>query len=363
MLTGLLLIVFGAVVVAVVWSLLRRTLRRSDPPQPAELDSTTQEPPALPAPAPASGEVFLKLRELAFGVALQEPAVGKHEEIVAAVSGTLESVATEPRYAPRRPLLLPQLLRAVNDDETSRRELAGMIARDPALAGSLLMLANSPFYRIQAQPVESIDRAVALLGTDGIRSLIATAIMQPVFRVAGGEFARFPEVSWEHTLRSAAAVEAHAAIVENADPFAAQLLGLIMGLAEIVVFRVAMDQYSEHSQLRPDASLIASLIVAFAAPVARRIAASWDLSARILAALEDQAPATPPHEPTPLGRSLRFGRLLGALAVLHAEGRIDEETARAAVDASGVGSPHAERIWMRLTGLQPRVRGGHAGRA
>jgi len=33
-----------------------------------------------------------------------------------------------------------------------------MIAKDPALVGGLLKLANSPFYRVNAQPVESVDR-------------------------------------------------------------------------------------------------------------------------------------------------------------------------------------------------------------
>ena len=235
--------------------------------------------------------------------------------------------------------MLPQLLHAVNDSEISRRELATIIAGDPALVGNLLKLANSSFYRINAQPVESIDRAVALLGTEGIRSLVAAAITQPVFSVSGGEFTRFPEITWEHTLRCAGAAKAHAAIVGNSDPFAAQLLGLVMGLGAIIVFRVALDQYAARRKLRPSAAVIASL----------RGATSWELSGRMLAALEDQMPGRLNHEPNSLGRSVHFGRLVGARAVLHANGRIDDNTAKASVLASGASASQFERIWPRLT--------------
>jgi HD-like signal output (HDOD) protein len=196
--------------------------------------------------------------------------------------------------------------------------------------------------------VESVDRAVAVLGTDGIRSLVATVLLQPVFRLSQSQFAHFPEVIWEHTYRMAAAAEAHAAIVEDSDPFAAQLLGLTLGLGTIVVFRVALDQYSGTARL-PDASVIAALLDAQAALVARDIAASWELSDRILAALEDQAPANI-HDPTSsLGRSLRFGNLIGALALLRAHERIDDESAKATMLALGATASQFERIWTRLT--------------
>jgi HD-like signal output (HDOD) protein len=247
-------------------------------------------------------------------------------------------------------MLLPQLLRAVNDTDTSRRELATLIAKDPALVGSLLKLANSQFYRVNAQPVESVDRAVAVIGTEGIRSLIAAALVQPVFRVSGGDFAQFPEVVWEHTFLAANAAETYAAVVVNSDPFAAQLLALLNGLGAIVVFRMALDQYSTRTLLKPDAATIIALLDTHSANVARTIAASWDLSGRILAALEDQVPTGMAHDPTPLGRALRFGRFIGALAVLNAKGIGSDDAARAALLANGASGAHFERIWERLTG-------------
>jgi len=317
--------------------------------------SEAAQPPSEAAPAAATphaltrAEVFTKLHALAFGITpVDPPASTAHAEVSAAARALLAQAVSEPRYMPRRPLLLPQLMHAVNDTDVSRRELAALIVRDPALTGNLLKIANAPFYRVSSEPVESIDRAISLLGTNGIRSLIATAIMQPVFRVAGGKFARFPEVAWDHTFRSGTAAAAHAVMIEHDDPFAAQLLTLVTGLATIVVFRVALDQYAARPALRPDVVIVVQLLDAHTARVARDIAASWELSERILTALEDQIPGAE-HEWTPLGRALQFGRLAGALVVLQASGDLDGETAREALLANENDRAPIASIWKRLT--------------
>jgi HD-like signal output (HDOD) protein len=275
------------------------------------------------------------------------------ESAASAIRETLLSIVERPNYAPRRPLLLPKLMQAMNDDDVSRRELALIIATDPALAGSLLRLANSPFYRLQPEPVESLDRAIALLGLEGMRSLISAALLQPVFRISGGMFLRFGEISWEHTLYAAGAAEAHAAVLENADPFAAQLLALIMGLAGIVVFRVANDEYLTR-RLRPNASALGALIELEAPAVARRIAASWELSERIDTALAEQSLGTTVPA-SALGRSLQIGRFIGALTLLHAHGVMDEAQVTEALKCGGARAEAYSRIWSRLAAQAARA--------
>jgi HD-like signal output (HDOD) protein len=263
----------------------------------------------------------------------------------------LQQIADQPNYAPRRPMLLPRLIQAMRDDEVSRRELARIIATDPVLAGNLVRLANSPVYRHSDAPIESLDRAVAVLGTEGMRSLTTAALLQPVFRISGRHFARFGEITWQHTFLSASAAESHAAVVENSDPFAAQLLGLITGLATIVIFRVASDAYAEQRRV-PVAGTIAGLIDAELVPVARQIAASWELSDRVDVALADQA-AAPGADLSSLGRSLLFGRFAGALAMLRTRQLIDDETAAAALRTGGREAEVFTRIWTRLSASPP----------
>lgn len=326
--------------------------------QPVQV--TVELPPELqhlPAPpvleeAPVqiltSAEIFRRLRGLELGVAeLGEPRE-EHEHIVESALAAISDANTQRRYAPRRPNLLPQLMRAMNDEDVSRRELAALISRDPSLVGSLLKMANSAFYRVTSRPVESIERAVVILGDDGLRSLMTAALMQPIFQVsATGGFQRFPEIVWEHALRSAHAAIPHAALVERADPFAAELLSLVTGLAEIVLFRAAVDHCAKTAPHgKADPLVIASLLDSQAATFAWRIGADWELSELILAALEEQMLASEPT--TPLGRSLRFGRCAGALAVLHTNSIIDDATVRMSLPEAGLSPAHLKCMWTRL---------------
>jgi HD-like signal output (HDOD) protein len=359
-LLGLLIVVAA---LAAAWSLYRRAVASRRGPsvreliesRPGELKAAEEVSATAPEGSLSERDVFARLHALAFGVAPQDAPVSEmHPELEAATRAALSGAVNEPRYAPRRPLLLPQLLRAVNDTDVSRRELAALIVRDPALTGNLLKLANAPFYRVSSQPVESIDRAIALLGTDGIRSLVAAAVLQPVFRGSSGEFARFPEVVWDHTFRSGTAAAAHAAMVEHEDPFAGQLVALVTGLATIIVFRVVLDQYASRAELRPDVTTIARLVDAHTPEMARNVASSWELSERVIDALQDQLPERPSQERSALGNSLRFGRLAGALAVLNASGDIAPDVAKATLQAFAGASPQLDGIWARLSARPAR---------
>lgn len=303
----------------------------------------------IPAAEPLqSPEIFAKLHELALGDSRSRPMLASgHAAVAAATVEALHNVVTQQRYAPRRPNMLPRLLGAASDERVSLRELTSIIAQDPSLVGALLKIANSSYYRVTPEPVESVDRAVVLLGTDGIRSLITAALMQPIFRVPGADFPRFPEIAWEHTFRSANASVPYNFLAEDSDPHAAELLALVMGLAGIVIFRVAMDEYGRNPKLRPDAGIMASLLDGQSAHVARQIGRSWELSDQTLAGLEGQGTMAT-HFPTALGRSLYFGRVVGALAVLRLNRVIDEDTARLSIPQTPIQEAQIDRMWTRL---------------
>ncbi len=368
----LLLVAVLALLLALVFGLFRFRQRKAPaPPNPSVSQASptahathstvaahaarTTSSPAVPSAqheaveeATARHEVMHRMHVLALETGMPQTSSSEelHEQLASGIRWALTRITEQPNYAPRRPLLLPKLVAAMNDDDTSRRELAHIITADPSLAGTLLKLANSPFYRIANEPIESLDRAIAVLGMDGMRSLVAAALMQPVFRIEGGGFAQFGEVVWQHTLSAATAAQAHATMIEHADPFAAQLLALMMGMASIVVFRLTIDQY-EQRKLLPLPRLVMTLLETQTAPVARQVATSWQLTERMDVALADQ---TAPHGVgiSALGRSLLVGRFIAALDVLHERRILDDDAVYAALRTSGDSLEAYERIWTRV---------------
>lgn len=313
------------------------------------------EPPVLEAAAVQVldfPQASRRLRELELGLDVraqdEQPQDPAHERIVAAALAAIGDPATQRRYFPRRPNLLPGLIRAVNDESVSLRQLVAIIARDPSLVGNLLRVANSSYYRVSQRPIETIERAIVVLGTDGLRSVMATALMQPIFQTSGaGGASRFPEVVWEHATRSAHAAIPYAALVERTNQFAAELLCLVSGLAEIVLFRAVLEHCpSSPGRQGVDPRVIASILDSQAARFAWHIGAEWRLSEEMLAALEEQMVSSEPA--TPLGRSLRFGRRAGALAVLHANSIINADSVAASLPPSGLSPAHLDSMLKRL---------------
>jgi HD-like signal output (HDOD) protein len=318
-------------------------------------DPAAPAPVAEPPDAPLA-DAWHTLQEIAFGERpLARSAPPEHAKLVNTVLAALEGATSHSQFLPRRPSIVPELMRAMNQRNSSQREIAKIISHDPAIVADLLKIANSPFYRLSPVPIESVDRAVAILGDEGIRGLIGAAIMQPMFRTPAGAFARFPHIVWDHAYLSGRAAESIAALMENEDPFAAQLLALLLGIGRIVVFRVAADQYKRQPSLKPNAAAIAFMIDKQAAPIARRVATSWDLSDRLITALTEQTAmveTAATHEAlermSPLGRSLYLGNLLGVLALLHRDRRVESEAAKAVALHAGVPGPLLERIWHRI---------------
>jgi Predicted signal transduction protein len=216
----------------------------------------------------------------------------------------LERIHAHPRYIPRRPALLPQLTRAINDPGASAQSIAAIVAQDPALAGNLLRVANSVVYRRGGVPVEQLDRAVTLLGTEGLRQAVMVALVQPVIGDDGTVYARCAARLWEHTALSARLA---AGAGQGGDWHLAQLLALVYGLGALVVVQVLRDTWGRRGEHGVDADTLASLLAGWAARCALAISADWGLSGRVQQALEELA-AGEADAPGELVRAVRHAR-------------------------------------------------------
>lgn len=63
-----------------------------------------------------------------------------------------------------------RVMELADDPKASAADLAAVIAYDPGLAGRLLKLVNSAYYALR-NPVDSLDVAVRVCGTEALRSL------------------------------------------------------------------------------------------------------------------------------------------------------------------------------------------------
>jgi HD-like signal output (HDOD) protein len=291
----------------------------------------------------ANNLVTERLWKLAFAAPAESALVDpKQAEIRDAVSELLEAETLDAKYLPRRPTLLPQLMRAMDDPHAATDKLSRIIAHDPVLTADVLRLANSPLYRVSPAPIETIQRAIVVLGVDALRALAATAMLQPVFRATRSNFPRFPRMLWERTERSARAAEMYALKTQPRDRFEAQLAILLSALGPLVVYGATLDEYSRRPRIEPSPSLCVALTASLGPQVSARMARQWEASPRLAAAIERSSAES-------LTLALCVGELLGTLSLLVMQHVISADEGFATARDVGAAESMLAPIWQRLT--------------
>jgi HD-like signal output (HDOD) protein len=303
----------------------------------------------------ALGVATLALWRRAFDVPGATLAVPEgHAFVAQSLERALQTEALGERYFPRRPMLMPQLQAAANDANAPPTRLAEIIQQDPVLTGDVLRLANSAFYRLSPEPVESLQRAIVVCGTDGLQSLAATALVQPVFRSNSQGQHRFAQLLWERCTRGAAAAEACARHWCPQDRQAVHLLPLLAALGPLVAYRMIDDAYRSASQRASPAASLA-LVLRHGPRIAARVAAQWQVPPRLVQALAGELPADP-EEAAALGamvRAWQAGELLATLTLLAEEGQLAQADFERQVAEAGIPAELARNAWERSASSQP----------
>lgn len=91
-----------------------------------------------------------------------------------------------------------KLTQLMADEQTSVRDLEGIIRYDPTLVVRLLKLVNSPYYGLR-QKVGSIAEAVTFLGIENLRNIVVVAALKDIFRKCPASNVFLPEKLWLHS--------------------------------------------------------------------------------------------------------------------------------------------------------------------
>ncbi len=291
-----------------------------------------------------SGDAAARLWHLAFAQPAKSLASPQMDGLVKHnVIAMLQVDTLDPKLFPRRPALLPQLMQAVNEPDAAADKLSRIVAHDPVLAAEVLRLANSSLYRMSVTPIETIHRAIVVCGVDGLRGMLAAAMLQPAFRASARNFPRLPRMLWDRTERAARAAELYAVQLSPADRFEAQLVVLLSALGPLVVYSALVDVYARNPMFPANASLGIELIGELAAGLSLHIAEDWQSSPRLLAALDDA-----PGEFLTAARHI--GELFGTLSFLEAQTVISRETRLESLSESGLPQQLTQQLWEGLHG-------------
>ena len=106
-------------------------------------------------------------------------------------------------FMPPIPEILAKLEKELSSEWMNVSRLANMVRTDPALAGSVLKVANSPLWRGSRQITE-VEEAIQRIGKDNLRSLATVLALNQGKLPSTGLFGASMKSFWRHSLLVAA---------------------------------------------------------------------------------------------------------------------------------------------------------------
>ena len=143
---------------------------------------------------------------------------------------------------PTLPVVAGRILDALRKEEFSSRELAELIAIDPALTIRILSLANSPFYSAQGK-IDSIQRAIDVLGLNSVKNLALSFSIVDSMKGDGNIGFNYNEFWQESIMRAVAATAAGRLLNICAEEVF--IIGLLADIGKVLISLVRPNDYLE----------------------------------------------------------------------------------------------------------------------
>lgn len=306
-------------------------------PVPAPLPTPPARPLAPPASTPTAPSARTAVAGLSFdqrdsvnaayyhwlfgtGGASELDTSEPENQVLGALSTILKTQQSGAALVRRLPGLIPQLLQSLRSDNFSGAHLSRTISNDVVLVAAVIRAANNSFSG-SGTTIASVEHAVMLIGTEGLRHLITSVAFRPIIDMNSGHYTRSlaPRI-WDHCERCAVANRMLAEEM-GVDPFEAFLAGLVQYVGLIVTLRI-MDQCDKEGTQLGSEMFCASLL-RDARALSCSIGREWDFPPAVVTAIGEQAGARKGVLVSPMGRLLSQSDYLGKLRILAEHGLAD----------------------------------------
>ena len=160
------------------------------------------------------------------------------------------------------PHILGKLLDICNNPDGSTEELAEIIRIDAALTSRVIMAVNSVSFAI-GEPIDSMQRALTLLGHDRVKTMVLTLSIQQLFSGLIPSQKEFVCNAWLDSLYCAVFAQDIADSLDYEFPHDAYLAGLLHDFGQIVFDAKHHEQYIEVVSQDTEAEIIKQEILKF----------------------------------------------------------------------------------------------------
>ena len=156
------------------------------------------------------------------------------------LAGIINDIEHNRLALPTLPEVALRVRDAVEDENATAQQIAGIVATDAALSARLLRVVNSPLYRGRT-PVDNLQTAVSRLGNQRVRDLVTSLVMRQIFQATTDVLDQRLRRLWAHSVQVAAISRALAQQLTSLSPDLAMLGGLIHDIGALPILVRAED--------------------------------------------------------------------------------------------------------------------------
>lgn len=150
------------------------------------------------------------------------------------------------------PFVVVKINEQLDDNTSSATDIGELIIQDPGLASKVLRIANSAFYGLSYQ-VDTISRAVTLLGTQQLRNIVVAAACVDVFKKLPNRLMTMEDF-WRHSLYCGLVSRALGGLCGFRNSEGLFIGGLLHDVGVLAMFRLQPDLSRQALEINLDGS-------------------------------------------------------------------------------------------------------------
>ncbi len=189
-----------------------------------------------------------------------------------------EAVETDKLILPTLPEVALRIRDAVEDENSTARDISDALAQDASLATRLIKVANSPLYRTR-NPIEDLQMAVTRLGVRIVRDLVVGLAMKQIFQATSDALDKHSRSIWSKSVDAAAISRMMATRVSGVNPEQALLGGLIHNIGALPI----LVQAENDDELFHDETALGHVIYELQGIVGELILRHWEFDQQMIA--------------------------------------------------------------------------------
>lgn len=139
------------------------------------------------------------------------------------------------KHIPPLPIILLELIETLKDPNANFLDFIQIIEKDPSLSLTVLKIANSAKYSRGDVGIQSLQKAVGVLGTEGVANIATSVLMKSIMPRSPIYFKKFGRQIWEHSLQCSYLCQMLAK-KDGENEFDAHFIGLIHDVGKIIIF-------------------------------------------------------------------------------------------------------------------------------